>query len=86
MSTIQEVRAAKKRVQEVPDALKKASARDPNHLSAELTKATEEYARAVRGLDAVSIPSDAVIQKQAQYGRRHHSHILSDAGHCTGGR
>jgi hypothetical protein len=86
MSTIQEVRAAEKKVQEVPDALKKASARDPNHLSAQLTKATEGYARAVRGLDTVSIPSDAAIQKQAQCGRRRHSHILRDAGHCTGGR
>ena len=50
MSTIEEVRAAEKKVQEVLDALKKAGARDPNHLGAELQKATDEYARAVREL------------------------------------
>jgi len=50
MSTIEEVRAAEKRVQQVLDALKKAGAQDPNHLSAELRNATEEYARAVREL------------------------------------
>jgi hypothetical protein len=72
MSTIQEVRAAERKLQEVFDALKKADARDPNHLSAELTKATDEYAKALRRLDTVSIPSDAVIEKQAQCGRRHH--------------
>lgn len=50
MSTIAEVRAAEKKMQEVLDALKKADARDPDHLSAELQKATDEYARAVREL------------------------------------
>lgn len=52
MSTIQDVRAAEKKVQEVLDALKKADAQDPNHLSVELRKATDEYAGAVRGLDS----------------------------------
>lgn len=47
MSTIEEVRPAEKKVQEVLDALRDAGARDPNHLSAELKKATDEYARAV---------------------------------------
>jgi hypothetical protein len=50
MSTIGEVRAAEKKVQEVLDALKEAGARDPDHLSAELRKATDEYTRAVREL------------------------------------
>jgi hypothetical protein len=50
MSTIEEVRAAEKKVQEVLDALKKAGAQDPNHLSTELRNATDEYARAVREL------------------------------------
>jgi hypothetical protein len=50
MSTIEEVRAAEKKVQEILDALKKASAQDPNHLSTELKNATDEYARAVRDL------------------------------------
>ena len=51
MSAIDEVRAAEKKVQEVLDALKKADSQDPNHLSAELKNATDEYARAVRELD-----------------------------------
>ena len=50
MSTIEEVRAAEKRVQKALDALKKAPAEDPNHLADELTKATDEYARLVREL------------------------------------
>jgi hypothetical protein len=52
MSTIEEVRAAEKRVQKVLAALKKADAGDPNHLSDELKNATDEYARAVRELDS----------------------------------
>jgi hypothetical protein len=51
MSTIEEVRAAEKKVQKILDALKKADARDANDLSAELQKATDEYARAVRELN-----------------------------------
>jgi hypothetical protein len=52
MSTIEEVRAAERRVQKVLDALKKADARDANNLGAELQKATDEYARAVRELSS----------------------------------
>jgi hypothetical protein len=52
MSTIEEVRAAETKVQEVWDALKKADAGDLNHLSGELKKATDEYARAVPELKA----------------------------------
>lgn len=52
MSTIEEVRRAEKKVQEVLDALKKASAQDPNHLSSELKNATDDYARAVRELSS----------------------------------
>jgi hypothetical protein len=52
MSTIEEVRAAEKKVQEVLEALKKASAQDPNHLSTELKHATDDYARAVRELSS----------------------------------
>jgi hypothetical protein len=51
MSTIEEVRAAETRVQKVLDALKKAGARDATDRSAELRKATDEYAKAVRELD-----------------------------------
>ena len=51
MSTIEEVRAAEKKVQKILDALKKADAGDANDLSAELQKATDEYARAVRELN-----------------------------------
>ena len=52
MSTIADVRAAEKKVQDVLDALKKAGAQDPNHLSIELKNATEDYARAVRELNS----------------------------------
>jgi hypothetical protein len=52
MSTIEEVRTAEKRVEKVLEALKTASAQDPNHLSDELRKATDEYARAVRELNS----------------------------------
>lgn len=52
MSTIGEVRAAEKRVQEVLDALKNAGAKDPNNLALELKNATDEYAPAVRELNA----------------------------------
>jgi len=52
MSTIEEVRAAEKKVQEVVDALKKADAKDSNNLSAELKNATDEYARVVRELSS----------------------------------
>jgi len=50
MSTIEEVRAAETRVQSVLDVLKKAGSQDPNQLSDELKKATDDYARAVREL------------------------------------
>ena len=58
MSTIEEVRAAEKRVQKVLDALKKAGAEDPSHLSDELKNATDDYAKAVRELS--SKPTAAV--------------------------
>jgi hypothetical protein len=54
MSTIEEVRAAEKRVRWTLEALKKAPANDPNHLADELQKATEEYARLVRELKSKS--------------------------------
>jgi hypothetical protein len=50
MSTIEEVKAAETRVQQLLEALKKADARDSNDLSCELQRATDEYARAVREL------------------------------------
>lgn len=52
MSSIEEVRTAEKRVQEVLEALKKAGAQDPKHLSTDLQNATDEYARAVRELSS----------------------------------
>jgi hypothetical protein len=52
MSTIEEVRAAEKRVEKVLEALKRAGAQDPNHLSDELRNATDEYATAVRELNS----------------------------------
>jgi hypothetical protein len=50
MSTIEEVRAAEKRVQQLVAALRQAPAQDPNHLADELRKATDEYAKAIREL------------------------------------
>jgi hypothetical protein len=50
MSTIEEVRAAEKKVQQVLEALRKAPATDPNHVADELKKATDDYARLVREL------------------------------------
>jgi hypothetical protein len=44
------MRAAEKRVRKTLDALKKAPADDPNHLTDELQKATDEYARLLREL------------------------------------
>ena len=52
MSTVADVRAAEKKVQEVLDALKKAGAHDPNDLSTELRNASDDYARAVRELNS----------------------------------
>jgi hypothetical protein len=52
MSTIEELRAAETKVQEVLDALKKADARGANDVSDELMKATDEYAKAVRELSS----------------------------------
>ncbi len=52
MSTIEEVRAAEKRVQRTVDALRKADARDVDHIGDELKKATDEYARLVRELNS----------------------------------
>ena len=52
MSTIEEIRAAEQRVQRAVDALRNANALDPNHISDELNKATDEYARLVRELNS----------------------------------
>ena len=57
MSTIEEVKAAEKRVEKVLEALKRAGAQDPNHLSDELRNATDEYARAVREIKQSSPPA-----------------------------
>jgi hypothetical protein len=52
MSTIEEVRAAQERVQSVLAKLRKSGAMDPNNLNEELRKATDDYAKAVRELEA----------------------------------
>src|ERR1700687_2439565 len=52
MSTIDEVRAAEKKLQEVMATLNKTGAQYPDHLSTELKKATDDYARAVRELSS----------------------------------
>ena len=50
MSTIQDVRAAEKKVQEILDALKNAGASDPENLMQKLARASDEYAKAIREL------------------------------------
>ena len=50
MATIEEVRAAEKKLQELVNALRRASAEDPDNLSAQLKTASDEYAKAVREL------------------------------------
>jgi hypothetical protein len=52
MSTIEEVRAAEKKVQKILEALKKAPANNQKRLARKLRKATDEYARAVRELSS----------------------------------
>ena len=54
MSTIEEVRAAEKKVDAVVEALRKVGAQDPDRLYAALQHATEEYAVAVRELEMPS--------------------------------
>ena len=50
MSTIEEVKAAEKRLQEILEVLRAAGSVVPENFSEELRKATDEYARAVREL------------------------------------
>lgn len=50
MSTIDQVRAAEKRVQEIQEAIRTAAAEDQDALGIELQKATDEYARVIREL------------------------------------
>jgi len=50
MSTIDEVRVAERKVQEIVEALKRAIAEEHDRLAIELQKATDEYANAVREL------------------------------------
>jgi hypothetical protein len=52
LPTIEEVRAAEKKVQKALDALKESDAQDQNSISTELKNATDEYARAVRELNS----------------------------------
>jgi hypothetical protein len=52
MSTIEEVRAAERKLQEVMDALKRADPRDQDCVGDELNKVSDEYASPIliRGL------------------------------------
>jgi hypothetical protein len=50
MSTVEEVRAAERRLQEVLDALGRADPREQSRVGDELNKASDDYARAVREL------------------------------------
>lgn len=51
MSTIEQVRAAEKKLQELVNALRKAAANDPDNLNIQVRNASEEYARAVHELE-----------------------------------
>ena len=50
MSTIQEVRVAEKKMQEILAALKRLGADDPENLRQQLMNASDDYAKAVREL------------------------------------
>ena len=50
VSTIQDVRAAEKKVQQILDALKNAGASDPENLMQKLASASDEYGKAIREL------------------------------------
>jgi len=50
VSTIRDVRAAEKKVQEILDALKNAGASDPENLRQKLASVSDEYAKAMREL------------------------------------
>ena len=50
MSTIQEVRVAEQKMQEILAALKKLGADDPENLRQKLTNASDDYAKAIREL------------------------------------
>jgi len=50
VSTIQDVRAAEKTVQEILDALKNAGASDPENFMQRLASASDEYSKAIREL------------------------------------
>lgn len=52
ISTIEEIGAAKKRVQMLVVALRQAPLTTPTRLADELKKTTDEYARAVRELNS----------------------------------
>jgi hypothetical protein len=50
MSTINDLRAAEKRLQEILDAIRRSQTRDLARLSAELLEVTDDYTRVVGGL------------------------------------
>jgi hypothetical protein len=50
MSTIQDVRVAEQKVQELLAALKRLGADDPENIRQKLMSASDEYAKAVREL------------------------------------
>jgi hypothetical protein len=50
MSTIEEVRVAEKKVQEIVEGLRQAITEDQDRLQLELQAATDEYAKAIREL------------------------------------
>lgn len=52
MSTIEEVRAAEKKIETILEALRTAAAKDLTSLCAALGEATSEYAAAVREFEA----------------------------------
>jgi hypothetical protein len=50
MSTLEEVRAAEKKLRELVERLKNTDAADADNLTAQLKQATDDYAKAVRAL------------------------------------
>ena len=51
MSTMEDVRSAERRLEELLERLKRVGADDPNNLFGQLSKARDDYAKVVRELE-----------------------------------
>lgn len=65
MSTIEEVRKAQDKINDVLAKLRKTGALDPDNLTEQLRRATEDYAKAVRELEEANATLLTVKQDQS---------------------